>query len=162
MVHDLYVGYSPKIYAIDLFLSLSFLVRSNHKWLFRFQPFGEGVLQGMLCLAPWDHKPCDKETCHEQISNYINRLLNIYTFMAHDAASVGLAETTGMVGGAFINFLTTASREDDGTSTNTFPPPPAGRSLMSWLQSMSWRRHTVPWHKVQGWEENGFFIGPPH
>jgi hypothetical protein len=28
--------------------------------------------------------------------------------------------------------------------------------LMSWLQSMSWRRHTVPWHKVQGWEENGF------
>ena len=154
---DLYMGYSPKIYAIDLSLSLLSHSWSNHEFLFRFEPFGEGVLQGMLCLAPWDHKPCDEETYHGQISNYKSVIEHIWTFKAHDAASVGLAETTGMVGGAFISFLTTGSWEDDGTSTNTFLPPPcAGRSLMSWLQSMSWRRHTVPWHKVQGWEENGF------
>ena len=75
---DLYMGYSPKIYAIDLSLSLSHSW-SNHEFLFRFQPFGEGVLQGMLCLAPWDHKPCDEETYHGQISNY--KSVRYWTYM---------------------------------------------------------------------------------
>ena len=71
----IYIWDTHRKYMLSISLSHSW---SNHEFLFRFQPFGEGVLQGMLCLAPWDHKPCDKETCHEQISNYINRLLNIY------------------------------------------------------------------------------------